>query len=156
MKAISKLIHTSVLWWLGKHRHYHYAGFDAAVRYYSLCFHATLPFYHCLFGDFLFPRGKPGLFALSTDSTVHLTCHPLVRLSVAVIWVTGEVQRVQGADAAGSVWTETQRQRQQSDIYTIHTLRSPLSCSLQSLEMWRCSDTWEMDRVSYTTVAPLR
>ena len=47
--ATLELIVISISWLLGLHWHHYYTMLDAAVRCYSLCFHATLPFCHCLF-----------------------------------------------------------------------------------------------------------
>lgn len=69
---------------------------------------------------FYFPPRQAVSLVLSPDSTVHLTCHPLVWLSVAVIWVTGKVQRVQGADAACAIWRKTVRDTSEMSIRLNH------------------------------------
>lgn len=77
--------------WFGD---YYWINCDIALLKILSLSHSILIFAHLLF-----PKGK-----------LNLTCHPLIRLSVAIIWVTGKVQGVQGADAACSIWTWTQRQ----------------------------------------------
>lgn len=73
-----------------------------------LCCYVSLLFLHCLTLLTLV------LFIYSS----HLTCYPLIRLTVTVIWVTGKVQRVQRADAACAIWGG-HRWKEQWDVYAL-------------------------------------